>query len=626
MPDAAGTLESLALELGNALKPLKDLLGADIFSRLDMQLPESIADDPNIGSKLNQAGAKAGELVPKVESLATAISGNDTNAIISAAVPLLASVGQLILKLKELGDALGTAANALPATEKAKFQAFAEKLPIRVIEYVSVGYLDEKMPSLTSSLNLLGLVDKEHRTPSTLEVLSKPPTVIPRRIYLDKIPEMIKDPAAYFQQLFKWGAGNFDGDTILVKIQNLLESFGFPAELYQIGGKNVLEAYIFSVEVDDAVNPPGLKFEFNLPGNKSFNKTFDFSDLWKGTIDLDAAFAAGIEGSVRPPFAVNLKPPTGNLDLGLLLGVKAEKSETDPIILLGAAGGTRLQAKSLGGSIGATAGFGTSGGDIDPAFKIEIQGGKLIIDFSEGDGFLQNILSGINFEAGFEILAYWDGENGLRLEGSGGIEILIPTHIDLLLIEIKGLYFSIGFSSDAPIQVGVATNFNANLGPLQAVVDQIGTNIPITFPENGQGNLGPVDIGFKFRPPNGVGLSIDAGVVKGGGYLFLDFDRGEYAGALELTFSEIVSLKAIGIITTKMPNGSDGFSLLIIITAEFGAGIQLGFGFKLIGVGGLLGLNRTMKLEPLAEGGAHRGHQQYYVSGRCGGQRTADYQ
>ena len=51
-----------------------------------------------------------------------------------------------------------------------------------------------------------------------------------------------------------------------------------------------------------------------------------------------------------------------------------------------------------------------------------------------------------------------------------------------------------------------------------------------------------------------------------------------------------------------MPDGSPGFSLLIIITAEFGTGIQLGFGFTLLGVGGLLGLNRTMRLQPLMEG------------------------
>ena len=341
---------------------------------------------------------------------------------------------------------------------------------------------------------------------------------------------------------------------------------------------------------------------FSLPGDVTFDKTIDFSDLWKGTVHTKAAFAAGVEGTLRPPFSLEMKPPTGNLNLEVLLGLKAEKSENDPIILLGAAGGTRLQAKSLSGSVGITAELGTSGGSVTPAIQIEIEDGKLIIDFSQGDGFLNQILSGINFEAGFSILAHWDPENGLRLEGSGGIEIQIPTHIDLIIIQIDSLYFSMGFSADAPLQVGVAAGFKASLGPLQAVIDQIGTNIPITFPANGQGNLGPANIGFAFRPPNGVGLSLDVGIIKGGGYLFLDFDRGEYAGALEFTFSEMVSLKAIGIITTKMPDGSDGFSLLIIITAEFGAGIQLGFGFKLIGVGGLFGLNRTMKLEKLAEG------------------------
>ena len=51
-----------------------------------------------------------------------------------------------------------------------------------------------------------------------------------------------------------------------------------------------------------------------------------------------------------------------------------------------------------------------------------------------------------------------------------------------------------------------------------------------------------------------------------------------------------------------MPDGSSGFSLLLIITADFGPGIQLGFGFTLLAVGGLIGLNRTMLLQPLMDG------------------------
>src|SRR5262249_50863932 len=151
------------------------------------------------------------------------------------------------------------------------------------------------------------------------------------------------------------------------------------------------------------------------------------------------------------------------------------------------------------------------------------------------------------------------------------------------------------------IPVELAATIKGNLGPLQAVVENVGLRAIFSFPPQG-GNLGPLNLGFAFRPPNGVGLSLDASVVKGGGYLYFDFDNEEYAGTLELKLADFLDLKAIGLITTKMPDGTKGFSLLVIITAEFSPGLQLGYGFKLIGVGGLLGLNRTMVLEAIAQG------------------------
>ena len=122
----------------------------------------------------------------------------------------------------------------------------------------------------------------------------------------------------------------------------------------------------------------------------------------------------------------------------------------------------------------------------------------------------------------------------------------------------------------------------------------------VSFPPGG-GNLGPVDLGFAFKPPNGVGISIDAGVVSGGGFLYIDSARGEYAGAIQLEFADFLSVGAIGLIDTKLPDGSPGFSLLIIVTADFGAGLELGFGFTLNAVGGLLGVNRTVLFQPLMD-------------------------
>src|SRR5690606_2272928 len=189
-------------------------------------------------------------------------------------------------------------------------------------------------------------------------------------------------------------------------------------------------------------------------------------------------------------------------------------------------------------------------------------------------------------------------------EGSGGIEIAVPTHIQLGPIEIITLYLRVSIADDGgrpsvPIELSGA--FSANLGPLQAAVDRIGVIARLTFPPDG-GNLGPLDLGFEFKPPNGIGLSVDAGIVKGGGYLYIDTERGEYAGVLELDIAGIVSVKAIGLITTRMPDGSDGFSLLIVITAEFGAGFQVGFGVTLLGAAGTLGRHRTLNLPALVEG------------------------
>lgn len=115
------------------------------------------------------------------------------------------------------------------------------------------------------------------------------------------------------------------------------------------------------------------------------------------------------------------------------------------------------------------------------------------------------------------------------------------------------------------------------------------------------GPLFGYDLLPDFKPPNGVGIVVDAKVVKGGGFLYIDAARGEYFGALELDFKELFTLKAVGLLQTRLPDGADDFSLMVIITTEF-APIQLGFGFTLLGVGGMLGLNRRLNFDQLQQG------------------------
>ena len=604
MPDASGTLETIALELGKALQPLEDLLGAGpgIFTKLGEELPREIAGDANIANKLSAAATKAGSLDPLITALATAITNNNPLSIIEKGVPLLQNIADLIALVKQVGNALDQAANALPAADKARLQTLAAEMAVRTIEYMAVGYLDERMPTLTNSLDLLGVIDREFKPDETLEVTNAPREVIPRRFRVDEIPKLVIHPDQYLQDRFKFGRPDFDGRVLLTKTLALLENLGVPGVIYETPGQpSVLEAYLFNLHADTSVSPPGLKAELGLPGNATFDQTVDFSDLWKGTVHVEANYAAGVGVTWQPPFTVKAIPPTGNLDLKVLLGLKAQNPDNNPITLLAVAGGTRLQAKSIGGSIGVDAHLSTAGGDVKPEVQLKVEEGKLIIDFSQGDGFIQKLLSGVHLEANFPFTATWNPKDGLRVTGDAGLEVFIPLHEDLVVVQLNGLYFSVGIGSDAAVHIGMAAQLTAHLGPLSATVDHIGADAAITFPPGASGRLGMADFSLDFVPPRGIGLAVDAGVVKGGGFLSVDTARGEYVGALELTFSGVIALKAIAIINTKMPDGSIDFALLILVTAEF-APIQLGFGFTLVGVGGLLAMKRRLDTEALRVG------------------------
>src|SRR5207244_11739493 len=89
-----------------------------------------------------------------------------------------------------------------------------------------------------------------------------------------------------------------------------------------------------------------------------------------------------------------------------------------------------------------------------------------------------------------------------------------------------------------------------------------------------------------FKPPTGIGFSLDAGPVKGGGLVSIDEPAHQYIGILYLDIASVVTVTVVGILTTRMPDGSDGYSPLLLATAEFRP-IQLGYGFALTGLGGL---------------------------------------
>jgi hypothetical protein len=183
------------------------------------------------------------------------------------------------------------------------------------------------------------------------------------------------------------------------------------------------------------------------------------------------------------------------------------------------------------------------------------------------------------------------------------IDIRAPIHKDIggvLGIQVLNVKVEVTESFDT-MSLESSIDFWLKLGSVLTIsVSRLGARLELEERDDNGGLLG-YDLTPKFKPPTGAGVVVDAAVVKGGGFLYFDDTNGEYFGALELEFQEIVALKAVGIINTIMPDGSKGFSLLILVTAEFSP-ISLAFGFTLDGVGGLLGLNRTVEVEALRIG------------------------
>jgi hypothetical protein len=162
----------------------------------------------------------------------------------------------------------------------------------------------------------------------------------------------------------------------------------------------------------------------------------------------------------------------------------------------------------------------------------------------------------------------WSRAHGIRFSGSGAFEVAVHPHLTLGPISIDEVDVRLAVPSPTPpdLQLEIGAVISGELGPLAFFVKGIGLTVGAEFEP---GNLGPFGLGLGFKPPDGVGLAIDTGGFTGGGFLIFDPAKGEYAGGLELEFEGTIAVKAIGLLDTRMPDGSSGVSLLIIITAEF---------------------------------------------------------
>jgi hypothetical protein len=196
--------------------------------------------------------------------------------------------------------------------------------------------------------------------------------------------------------------------------------------------------------------------------------------------------------------------------------------------------------------------------------------------------------------------------DGFHFDGGVGLSKSWPEVVHLPGITIHSLATTIAISgSDFPLTA--TGTVVVSLGPLTVTIEGFGITEPLRLTTDGRGNLGIVDLPFpSFATPTGIGVAIDASVIKGGG--FLRITDTQIAGALELSLtlgSLELSIQGFGVI--QKINGR--LSFIVVMSVKFSPPIEIFLGLTLNAVGGIFGLNRTVDTTSL-RGLIRDGHAQ----------------
>ena len=625
------TVARLAGEVGAAVESLAPVLasedGFDAFAREELGV-----DAPSALAALGLDPGVIGAVSSALDALGEALDEDEPDAS-----QVLLRAGALVAVVAVAVDHVVTAAGHAADGQDPAFLAatrLAEQLPRRLLDWLVIEQLEERSPATVDALRVLGVVEVEPVPPD-------PPSFTTEHVHRATHPEalvtLLTDPVRWWRETYGWGGDELRLDAFLERLFDLGASLGLPVELT---GEDLdrLERFGATVPDLDEVDPP---LALRLP----LLQTGDGADRFEVGIALthlpsDPTDPTSKDGLALVPYAAGAAGVDVPLDLAgdwvasfvasldASGGIGLVTRPGQPIRALadldgtGASASGRLQVtlgrvESAGElallRFGEDAGLFVTGASVtaialfetgrDPELRVEVavKQAVLRVTLATADGFLRSVLPDLRLalDAGFGV----SSRRGAYFVGGAGLELTVPLGLELGPIAVERVTVRLAAKAgDGPATLAsdAGAAVALRLGPFAAVVDGLGVQLRLR--EAAAGNLGPVDALVGFRPPTGIGLAIDTPAVSGGGFLLLDPDAGRYAGVFELTIADTVSVKVIGLVTTRLPDGRPGFALLLVITADGFTPVQLGMGFVLTGIGGLIALNRTIDIEAVRAG------------------------
>lgn len=221
----------------------------------------------------------------------------------------------------------------------------------------------------------------------------------------------------------------------------------------------------------------------------------------------------------------------------------------------------------------------------DPAFSLALRLDGAGVGV--GAGPVSALLEGAGASVEADLVLGVDTRDGLTVGGSAGHRIVIPARAALSALNVTEL--ALELPDGVPDTVDLGAGFAVSLGGVVTLAVQ-GAGVRVRI-DPGAVRAGDSPVAVSIKPPSGLGLSLDAAVVRGGG--FLEERDGGYGGALSLRLGP-VEVSAVGLLTLE-----PSFALVVVMSVSFLPPIDLSFGFSLNAVGGVVGIEHRVDPEAL---------------------------
>ncbi|MDX2815736.1 hypothetical protein PV410_24755 [Streptomyces sp. PA03-5A] len=574
-----GSLERVASLLGNALGALGGALAdpGAVLSRLGVALDDEVLAPA--GPAAASVVAAAVDLVDAVAALDVSIGGDDTFGITTNGAVVVDRIATVLSGLSTWEAAVTGALGSLDPARRARAGGLLSGLPGRVLSLVVVDGLRARMPTLSAVLTLTGLIEARDVPGDPADPAF--PSFVSWTVHWGRIGRLLTDPLSLPRDAYGFGAASFDGTVLLGMLARLVddgdERSARPYVTTGTGGIGaVLQApgFVVAVEGSDLLFPQRFGIQAASTRDEQLGERVTATLGVAGTVPADAMLR------LSPDLTVSVTPAS---TLTASVTVTAGKAG-ERVTVLGLTGVAGLSVETVAVTISVTAGKGVTVG-------VTAASARLDLDLGGAGGLLKALLPK-DLAAGFDLGLDLSG-GAVRVRGGAGLAASFPVRLSLGAVEVTAVTVGLA-AGGSGVPVELSASLRTSLGPLTILVERIGVIATLDAPAGG-GNLGPLQIEAGFRPPNGLGIAMDAGPISGGGFLAVDGNR--YAGVLQVKLS-FLAITAYGLYE-QTNDGSPSF--VAVLGIRFWPGIQLGFGFAITGVGGLVGLNRRADVDLLRQ-------------------------